>query len=69
MPNFRKHKPRNQKNNFLKQYRSEIKIQSKNNNLDYMIDPIFRIVNRLFVLSFKNDNNDSKINYFDKFYM
>ena len=34
-----------------------------------MIDPIFRIINRLFVLSFKNDNNDSKINYFDKFYM
>ena len=47
-------------------YRSEIKVQSKNNNLDYMIDSIFRIINRLFVLSFKND---SKINYFDKFYM
>ena len=31
-----------------------------------MIDSIFRIINRLFVLSFKND---SKINYFDKFYM
>ena len=33
-------------------YRSEITIQPKNNNLDYLIDPAFRNINRLFVLSF-----------------
>ena len=39
-------------------YRSEITTQPKNNNLDYLIDPTFRNINRLFVLSFKNGNND-----------
>ena len=34
-------------------YRSEITTQPKNNNLDYLIDPMFRNFNRLFVLSFK----------------
>ena len=34
-------------------YRSEIKTQPKNNNLDYMTDPTFMNINRLFVLSFK----------------
>ena len=29
--------------------------QTKNNNLNYSIDPAFK-VNRLFVLSFKNEN-------------
>ena len=29
--------------------------QTKNNNLDYLIDPTFTNVNRLFVLSFKSD--------------
>ena len=36
-------------------YRSEITTQPKNNNLDYLIYPSFRNVNRLFVLPFKND--------------
>ena len=31
--------------------------QTKNNNLIYLIDPTFNKVNRLFVLSFENDNN------------
>ena len=35
-------------------YRSEIKTQPRNNNLHYLIDPIFRNINRLFVLAFKN---------------
>ena len=35
-------------------YRSEIAAQSKSNNLHYLIDPTFRNINRLFVLSFKN---------------
>ena len=36
-------------------YRSEMSNQTKNNNLNYSIDPAFK-VNRLFVLSFKNEN-------------
>ena len=33
-------------------YRSQMSVQSNNNNLDYLIDPAFANVNRLFVLSF-----------------
>ena len=50
-------------------YRSQITTQPKNNNLDYLIDPTFRNINRLFVLSFKNDNDDPTRNYFDEYYM
>ena len=39
-------------------------IQPKNNNLNYLIDPTFMNVNRLFVLSFpRNDNTDSRYSY------
>ena len=38
----------------------------KNNNLDYLIDPTFTN-NTLFVLSFKNGNNDPTRNSFDKY--
>ena len=38
-------------------YRSKITTQPKSINLDDMIDPTFRNINRLFALSFKNDNN------------
>ena len=34
-------------------YRSEITWEPKNDNLIYMIEPIFRNINRMFVLSFK----------------
>ena len=34
-------------------YRSQMTIQSQNNNLNYLIDPTFINVNRLFVLSFQ----------------
>ena len=34
-------------------YRSEMTDQSKTNNLNYLIDPSFDKVNRLFVLSLK----------------
>ena len=34
-------------------YISEVSNQTKNNNLNYLIDPKFTKVNRLFVLSFK----------------
>ena len=62
-------------NNFLEQlksgfkrtikwnkYRSEMTNQTKTNNLNYLIDPTFIKVNRLFVLSFENEE------YFSKYY-
>ena len=51
----------------MNKYRSEINTQPQNNNLHYMIDPTFKTINRLFVLSFKNGNNDPTINVFDKY--
>ena len=50
-------------------YRSEITTQPKKNNLDYLIDPTFRNINRLFVLSFKNGNNDPTRDSFNKYHM
>ena len=45
-------------------YRSQMTIQPKNNNLNYLIDPLFMNVNRLFVLSFqKNNNTDSRYSF------
>ena len=41
----------------------------KNNNLGYMTDPKFKNINRLFVLLFKNRNNDPTIYFADKYYM
>ena len=39
-------------------------IQKNNNNLNYLIDPTFTNVNRLFVLSFpRNNNTDSRYSY------
>ena len=38
-------------------YRSEMTNQTKNNNLNYLIDPTFTKVNRLFALSFGNEND------------
>ena len=49
--------------------RSEITTQPKNNNLDYLIDPTFRNINRLFVLSFKNGDNGPTRKSFDKYFM
>ena len=43
--------------------------QSKNNNLDYVMDPAFRNMNRFFVLSSKNADGDPKRDSFDKYYM
>ena len=50
-------------------YRYEKTTQPKNNNLDYWIDRTFRNINRLFVLSFKNGNDDPSRDVFDKYYM
>ena len=49
--------------------RSEITTQPKNNNLDYLIDPTFRSINRLFVLSFKNGNDNLRRDSFDLYCM
>ena len=50
-------------------YRSEVRTQPKNDNLDRMIDPTFSNINRMFVLLFKNDNGDPTWNSFDRYYM
>ena len=38
-------------------YMSQMSNQNNNNNLDYLIDPTFSNVNRLFVLSFENEDD------------
>ena len=49
-------------------YRSQMTIQNNNNNLNYLIDPTFRNVNRLFVLSFERiEENNVKKDYRDCF--
>ena len=46
-------------------YRSDISSQTKNSNLNYSIDPRFK-VNRLFVLSYENEDDRTS---FSKYYM
>ena len=49
-------------------YRSQMTIQPQNNNLNYLIDPTFTNVNRLFVLSFERIEEDNiKKDYRDSF--
>ena len=44
--------------------RSQMTVQPQNSSLNYLIDPTFTKVNRLFVLSFpRNDNTDSRQSY------
>ena len=50
-------------------YRSELTIQPKKNNLDYLIDSIFRSLDRSFVISIKNGNDDPTRSSFNKYYM
>ena len=55
-------------------YRSEMSNQTRNSSLNYLIDPTSTKVNRLFVLSFKNDENDDDENEsvrtsFKKYYL
>ena len=50
-------------------YRSEITTQPKNNNLDYLLDPTFRDVNKIFALSFKNGSIDPTRYSFGKYFM
>ena len=46
-------------------YRSEMTNQTENNNLNYLLDSAFTKLNRLFVLSFENENNGTS---FFKYY-
>ena len=49
-------------------YRSQMAIQNNNSNLNYLIDPTFTNVNRLFVLPFKRiEQNNVKKDYRDSF--
>ena len=55
-------------------YRSEMSNQTKNINLNYLIDPKFTNVNSLFVLLFENehendDEDESVRTSFKKFYV
>ena len=46
-------------------YRSQVINQTATNNLNYLLDPTFNNVNRLFVLAFENDEDRSS---FEKYY-
>ena len=50
-------------------YRSEVTKKNKKNpnNLEHIIDPTFRNINSMFVLSFKNGDNDLKRDSFDMY--
>ena len=50
-------------------YRSQMTVQNNNNNLNYLIDPTFTNVNRLFVLSFSRDNNTNSRDSFSHYYV
>ena len=49
-----------------KKYRSEMSNQTINNNLNYLIDPTFINVDRLYALSFKDDDDRAS---FSKYYV
>ena len=50
-------------------YESQTAIQLQNNNLNYLIDPTFANVNRLFVLSFSRNNNTNSRYSFSEYYV
>ena len=50
-------------------YRTEITTQSKSNKLDYVIDPAFKYINRRFVFSFKNGEDDPTRISFDEYFI
>ena len=47
-------------------YRLEMSNQTKNNNLNYLIDPTLTNVNKLFVLTFENEDDRTS---FSKYYV
>ena len=44
-------------------------IQTQNNNLNYLIDPTFANVNKLFALSFSRNNNTDNRDSFSHYYV
>ena len=47
------------------EYRPQMSNQTKNNNLNYLIDPTFTNLSRLFVLSYENKNDRTSFsNYY-----
>ena len=50
-------------------YRSQMTVQLQNNNLNYLSDPTFTNVNRLFVLSFARTNAGYKRDFFSHYYV
>ena len=50
-------------------YRSQMTIQPKNNNLNYLINPAFTNVNRLFVLPITRTDTRDYRNAFSKYYV
>ena len=50
-------------------YRSQMAIQPQDNNLNYLIDPIFTNVNRLFVLPFATTNAGDNRDSFSRYYV
>ena len=50
-------------------YRSQMTIQPQSNNLNYLIDPTFTNVNRLFVLSFTRNNAGDNRDFFSDYYV
>ena len=50
-------------------YKSQITVQPQNDNLNYLIDPIFTNVNRLFVLSFEKNISSDKKDIFSLYYV
>ena len=50
-------------------YRSQMTIQPKNRNLNYLIDPTFTNVNKLFVLSFPRNNNTDSRYFYSNYYV
>ena len=53
----------------MDKYRSEITTQPKNNNSDCMIDPTFRNINKVFVLSLKYVENGLERYSYDQYYI
>ena len=49
--------------------RSQMSIQPQNNDLNYLTDPTFTNVNRLFVLSFPRNNNTDSRYFFSDYYV
>ena len=50
-------------------YRSQMTVQNNNSNLNYLIDPTFTNVNRLFVLSFTRNNAGDNRDSFSHYYV